>query len=143
MSVTPATRRRGDHGMTLVEILIALTLVAVVLLPVVIGLSQALFATAESTITGAATSIARDKMEEVKADARRPTFDFASLSSQPRVSADLKPGDSYFEVEVMVETVRPNDDRRSGLKKVAVSVYQAGTERPITTLTTHFTPTGI
>ncbi len=129
--------------MTLVEILIALTLVAVVLLPVVIGLSQAIVSTSDSTIIAVATSIARDKMEQVKADARRPAFDFASLSSEPRVSADLKPGDSYFEMDVTVETVRPDDETHSGLKKVAVSVYHAGTEMPLTTVTTYFTPNGI
>jgi type II secretory pathway pseudopilin PulG len=129
--------------MTLVEILIALTLVAVVLLPVVIGLSQALVSTSQSSITATATSIARDKMEQIKADARRPTFDFSAMSGEPRVAADLKPGDSYFEVEVVVETVRPDDEVRSGLKKVAVSVYQAGTDRAITSLTTYFTPAGV
>jgi prepilin-type N-terminal cleavage/methylation domain-containing protein len=137
------TKWRGSHGLTLVEILVALSLVAIVLLPVVIGLSQALVSTSQSTLTAAATSIARDKMEQVKAGARRSDFDFASMSSEPRVAADLKAGDSFFEVEVVVETIRPDDDSRSGLNKVAVSVYQAGTERPITTLTTYFTPAGI
>ncbi len=143
MSGRSATKVRGDHGLTLVEILVALTLVAVVLLPVVIGLTQALVATSETSITAAATSIARDKVEQIKAEMRRPDFDFAALSSEPREAVDLKPGDSFFEVDVTVEIVRPNDDRRSGLKKVQVCVYRAGTDRAITALTTYFTPAGI
>ncbi len=142
MTRTSATKWRGDHALTLVEILVALTLVAVVLLPVVIGLTQALVATSETSITAAATSIGREKVEQIKAETRRPDFDFADLSSEPRVAADLKPGDSFFEVEVTVEIVRPNDEQRSGLKKVQVCVYQAGTDRPITALTTYFTPAG-
>lgn len=130
-------------GLTLVEVLVALTLVAVVLLPVMIGLSQALVSTSESTITSAATSIARNKVEQIKDLTRRQSFDFNSLAGQPRESADLKPGDHFFELEVTVETVRPDDNQQSGLKRAVVTVYRAGSENPSARVTTHFTPYGI
>jgi len=130
-------------GLTLVEILVALSLVAVVLLPVIIGLSQALVTTSESTITSAATSIARNRVEQIKDQVRRPGFDFNSLSGQPRQLADLKPDDHFFEVEVTVETIRPDDDQQSGLKKAVVTVYRKGSDYPTAMVTTYFTPYGV
>jgi len=130
-------------GFTLVEVLVALTLMAFVLLPVMAGLSQALVSTSESSITAAATSIARDKNEQLKALVRSSSSGFAALASQPREPADLRPGDSFFEVEVTVETVRPDDSLHSGMKKAAVMVYRTGSDRPVTTLTTYLVPFGI
>ena len=115
------SRHNRSAGLTLVEILVALTLMAVVLLPVVIGLSQSLVATSNTSIAAVATSIAREKAEALKAQTREPTFDFAMLTSQPRESADYKPGDGYFEVDLVVETVRPDDSSNAGLKKAAIS----------------------
>ena len=134
---------RGISGITLVEVLVALTLMAFVLLPVIIGLSQALVSTSESTITAAATSIARERNEELKALVRSSSTGFAALASQPREPADFEPGDSFFEVEVLVETVRPDDSVHSGMKKAAVTVYRSGGGRPVTTLTTYLVPFGI
>ena len=130
-------------GLTLVEILVALSLVAVVLLPVMIGLSQALVATSESTITAAATSVARNRVEEIKALARRQGFDFSSLAGQPREPADLKPGDHFFELEVTVDTVRPDDNQQSGLKQVVVTVYRTGSDKAAARVTTYFAPYGV
>jgi Tfp pilus assembly protein PilV len=130
-------------GLTLVEILVALTLVAVVLLPVIIGLSQALVSTSESTITVAATSIARDRVEDLKAALRDPNVGFPGLTGQLRETTDLKPGDQFFEVEVTVETVRPDDNQQSGLKKAVVTVYRKGSDYPTTMVTTYFTPYGV
>jgi len=143
MSGMRQTTSRGESGFTLVEVLVALTLMAFVLLPVMMGLSQALVSTSESSITAAATSIARDKAEELKALVLGSSSGFAALASQPREPADLRPGDSFFEVEVTVETIRPDDSQHSGMKKAAVTVYRAGGDRPVTTLTTYLMPFGI
>jgi Tfp pilus assembly protein PilV len=140
---TKATTSSGVSGLTLVEILVALTLLAVVLLPVVIGLSQALITTSDSTITTTATSIARDRVEQLKTDIRRPGYDFNSLASQPREPADYRPGDSFFEVEQTVEIARPDDAAHSGLKKVDIFVYRAGSSKPVVVLTTYLIPYGI
>ncbi|MCJ7751823.1 MAG: prepilin-type N-terminal cleavage/methylation domain-containing protein [Armatimonadetes bacterium] len=137
------TTSRGGSGFTLVEVLVALTLMAFVLLPVMMGLSQALISTSESSITAAATSVARDKTEQLKALVLGSSSGFAALVSQPREPADLRPGDSFFEVEVTVETVRPDDSLHSGMKKAAVMVYRTGSDRPVTTLTTYLVPFGI
>ena len=143
MQVYHYSHDNRSAGLTLVEILVALTLMAVVLLPVVIGLSQSLVATSNTSIAAVATSIAREKAEALKAETRQSDFDFALLTSQPRESADYKPGDSYFEVDLVVETVRPNDSSNAGLKKAAISVYRAGAEDPLMTLTTYLAPHGI
>jgi len=137
------TAFRGGTGFTLVEVLVALALMAFVLLPVMAGLSQALVSTSESSITAAATSVARDKNEQLKALVRSSTSGFAALASQPREPADLRPGDSFFEVEVTVETVRADDSLHSGMKKAAVTVYRANGDHPVTTLTTYLMPFGI
>jgi prepilin-type N-terminal cleavage/methylation domain-containing protein len=132
-----ATRRpAGQHGLTLVEVLIALALLAVVLLPIVIGLSQALATTSEATITAAAASIARDKVEELKG------IEFGSVGDQVRETHDLKPGDGYFEVAVAVSSVRADNDAHVGLKNAVVTVYRAGSPRPLTVLSTYLTPFG-
>jgi Tfp pilus assembly protein PilV len=143
MDVRSHRRGRQSSGLTLVEILVALTLMAVVLLPVVIGLSQSLVATSNASIAAVATSIAREKAEALKADMRAPDFDFSALTSQPREPADYKPGDSFFEVDVVVETVRPDDSSNAGLKKAAISVYRAGADAPLMTLTTYVAPYGV
>jgi len=130
-------------GLTLVEILVALSLVAVVLLPVIIGLSQALVTTSESTITSAATSIARDRTERLKAAVRDPNVGFEGIVSQPRETADFKQGDHFFEVELTVETLRPDDNQQSGLKKAVVTVYRKGSDYPTAMVTTYFTPYGV
>jgi len=130
-------------GLTLVEILVALTLMAVVLLPMVIGLSQSLVSTSNASIAAVATSIAREKAEALKAETRSPGFDFAMLTSQPRESADYKPGDGYFQVDLVIETVRPDDSNHAGLKKAVISVYRASAEDPLMTLTTYLAPYGI
>jgi Tfp pilus assembly protein PilV len=130
-------------GLTLVETLIALTLVAVVLLPVIIGLTQALVSTSDATIAAAATSIARTAVEQIKDQVRRPGFSFDSLTGQPRQAVDLKPGDQFFEVEVTVETVRPDDIQQSGLKKAVVTVYRKGSDHPAAVVTTYLAPSGV
>lgn len=143
MSGMRQTTSRGGLGFTLVEVLVALTLLAFVLLPVMVGLSQALVSTSESSITAAATSIARDKNEQLKSLVRGSSSGFAALATQPREPADFRPGDSFFQVEVTVETVRPDDSQHSGMKKATVRVYRAGGDRPVTTLTTYLVPFGI
>jgi prepilin-type N-terminal cleavage/methylation domain-containing protein len=133
---------RTNKGFTLVEVLVALTLMAMVLLPVMMGLSQALVSTSASTMVAAATSVAREKMEELKNEIREPAG-FEAVVSQPREPADLNPGDSFFEVEVTVETSRPQDAANSGMKKAVVTVYRTGSERPVTVLTTYLVSAGI
>ncbi len=124
-------------GLTLVEVLVALAILAVTILPMVIGFWQSLISTSESAISVAASSILREKAEELKGK------DFDVLDSEPRETRDLNPGDGFFEVAVTVETVRPNDAVDSGLKRAEVSVYRAGSAQPVAIATTYLTPLGI
>jgi len=119
--------------MSLVEVLVALVLLAVALLPVVVGFSQALVSTSDASIAAVAASIAREKMEEMK------SIDFDLLDGQPRAPRDLRAGDAFFEVtsEVEVHTSVPD------LKKVAVVVYRNGSARPIATVTTYVARAGV
>jgi prepilin-type N-terminal cleavage/methylation domain-containing protein len=134
---------KSIRGLTLVEILVALTLVAVVLLPVMTGLSQALVSTSQSTIESAATSVARDKVETIKDLVRRPGFDLGSLNAEPRVTANLKPGDQFFEVEVSTEVARQDTGVQDGVRKVIIHVYRRNSDSPVATVTTYFTLYGI
>lgn len=125
------------NGFTLVEVLVALAILAVFLLPVVIGFWQSLVTTNQSSISVAASSIAREKIEELKGK------DFDALDGEPRDTRDFTPGDGFFEVAVTVETLRPNDAADSGLKKAEVSVYRAGGAEPLAIATTYMIPFGI
>jgi prepilin-type N-terminal cleavage/methylation domain-containing protein len=125
------------RGLTLIEVLVALAILAVAILPMVIGFWQSLVTTNESSISVAASSILRGKAEELKGE------DFDALDSEPRETRDLNPGDGFFEVAVTVETVRPNDAAGSGLKKAEVSVYRAGGAQRVAIATTYLTPFGI
>jgi len=133
----PTAARTRQLGLTLVEVLIALVLLAVVLLPIMIGLAQALASTSDSAIAAAATSVAREKIEELKG------LDFAAIADQERETRDLNPGDGFFELAVSVETVRPDDAAHSGLKRAVVTVYRTGGADPAAAVTTYFTPFGI
>jgi len=135
IAVTLARARRD--GLTLVEVLVALTLLAVVLLPVIVAFSQALVSSSDSAITAAAASIVRDEIERLK------PMDFGVIASRPRETRDLKPGDSFFEVAVVVDVVRPDDAAHAGLKKAEVTVYRTGGRRPVAVATTYFTPFGV
>jgi hypothetical protein len=110
----------------------------VFLLPVMIGFSQALITTSQASTSAAASSIARQTIENLKAVG----YD-SILSSEVRSAADLRPGDHYFEVETRVTEVEPNDLSRKGLKQAEVSVYQTKSQTPLVVLTTYFTPAGV
>ena len=131
---TPTTAARG---LTLVEVLIALTILAVALLPVMVGFAQSLIATSQSTVSAAATSIAREKVEELKAKG------YTDIQSQPAEARNLNPGDSFFQVEVTVTEVRPDDAVHSGIKEAIVTVVRTGGQQPLSTITTYFTPVGV
>ena len=126
------------HGLTLVEVLIALAVMMVFLLPVVVGLSQALMISSQSSTSVAASSIARQTIENLK------VVGYNNIqSSSVRSPADLRPGDHYFEVETKVTEVVPNDASLKGLKLAEVTVYQARSQTPLVVLTTYFTPAGV
>lgn len=132
-----ASRGGARRGLTLVEVLIALTLLVVVLLPIMVGFSQSLVATSDTAVTAAAASIARAALEELKG------ADFDALASAPPTPADLRPGDSFFEVTVLVVVARPDEPAGSGLKRAEVAVYRRGATSPVVTLSTYLTPFGI
>jgi prepilin-type N-terminal cleavage/methylation domain-containing protein len=130
-------KRNSERGLTLVEVLIALAILAVALLPVMIGFSQALATANQSTITTGATSIARQKIEDLKAKA------YADIVTEPRTPRDLRAGDSFYQVAVTVEELRPDGTAHQGLKRVVTAVYRTGGAQPVVTITTYFTPVGI
>jgi len=126
-------------GFTLVEVLIALCVLGVALLAMVASLTQALATTSQSTISAAATSIARDKMEDLK----RVGYD--GLASQSRQRSDFKPGDGFFEVSVTVDPPLRADDpvTQTGLTRAVVTVYRTRSSQPLVTLCSYFTPKGV
>jgi prepilin-type N-terminal cleavage/methylation domain-containing protein len=132
-----APKPHRERGLTLVEVLIALTLLVVVLLPVMVAFSQALITTSQSSISAAATSIAREKVEEFKA------IGFDDLADQTRQPRDLRPGDSFFEVAATVEIRRPDGPLQEGMKEAQVTVYRTGSSHPLMTVCTYFVRNGI
>ena len=132
-----AGRRKpiSTSGLTLVEILVALVILAVVLLPVIAAFSQALVTTSQSSISSAASSIGREKVEALK------RLDYSYLQSQARETKAFGNHPGFFEVEVTVTVVR--DDARAGLKRAAVSVYRAGSLSPVVTLTSYLAVRGV
>ncbi len=137
-------RRRltSRRGLTLVELLVALVLLAVVLLPVMVGFSQALVAVNQSSISAAAASIARDKMEDLKLLAYSNYYaGYSEIGSEVRKPMPFGSRAGFFEVEVTVTVIR--DDPKSGLKQAVVSVYRTGSANPVVTLTSYFTPRGV
>jgi len=131
--------RPGGQGFTLVEVLIALCVIAVAMLALMAGFINALATTSQSTISTAASSIARDKMEDLK----RVGYD--GLASQPRQRSDLNPGDGFFEVMVTVDPPLRADspDSRCGLERAVVTVYRTDWSQPLVTLCGYFTPKGV
>ncbi len=135
-SASAMTGDRGRRaGLSLVETLVALVILAVVLLPLILGFTQALVTTNQSSITAAAANIARETMEELK------QVDYGYLVSREREERPMGSHASFFEVQVEVTVVR--DDPVAGLKRVTVSVYRTGSSTPVTMLTSYFTPRGV
>lgn len=116
------------------EVLISLTILAVVLLPVMIGFSQAIITTNQTSIESVASSIARATLENLK------VVGYDNILSQERAAA---PGNARFEVAVQVSEPEPNGPQLEGLKVAVVSVYQKGSASPMVVLTTYFTPVGV
>ena len=140
-----ARRLAAERGVTLLEVLIALSILAMVLLPVVLGFSQALTNTARSTIQSVATSWAREKMEELKL----LPYDQV-VSTTTRLSRDLKPGDSFYQLEVLVQELRANTPNppptmphQTGLKQVTINVYRRGSATPTATMMGYLAPSGV
>jgi hypothetical protein len=121
-------------------VLIALSVLAVFLLPVMIGFSQALITTSQASISAAASSVARGMMEDLKA----VPYD-GIQSSTERSYRDLRTaGDHYFQVKTMVAEVEPNDPTTlKGLRLVEISVYLTGSQTPLAVLSTYFSPAGV
>jgi prepilin-type N-terminal cleavage/methylation domain-containing protein len=132
------TRFAGRAGLTLVEILIALTILAVVLLPVMVGFAQALITTNQSSTSAVASSIARQTIESIKVAG----YSNAAVG-QTTTTADLVPGDTFFQVKTTVTETEPNDASHKGLKKIEVLVYQKGSSSAMVALTTYISPVGV
>lgn len=131
--------RPAGQGFTLVEVLIAVCLIALAMLALMAGLIKGLATTSQSTIATAAGSIARDRIEDLK----RAGYD--GMASQARQRADLNPGDGFFEVSVTVDPPLRADDpiSRCGLKRAVVSVYRTGSDSPMAILCSYFSPKGV
>ncbi len=131
-------RTTRSAGLTLVEILIALTILAVVLLPVMVGFAQALITTSQSSTSAVASSIARQTLESMKAVG----YSYA-LVGQTTTPADLVPGDAFFQIKTTVTEIEPDDASHKGLKKIEVLVYQKGSSSAMVALSTYISPVGV
>jgi prepilin-type N-terminal cleavage/methylation domain-containing protein len=138
MRALHTTRVDDRAGLTLVEILIALTILAVVLLPVMVGFAQALITTSQSSTSAVASSIARQTIESAKAAG----YSNAAVG-QTTAAADLVPGDAFFQVKTTITEPEPDDASHKGLKKIEVLVYQKGSSYAMVALATYISPVGV
>jgi len=102
----------NDKGFSLIELLIAVTILAVGLLAVAGLQVTAIQGNTQGNLTSQATTIAEDQIETIR------NMDYAAISfaANPYIEADV--GGTSFTRETLVETDNPMPD----LKKITVTV---------------------
>lgn len=133
----PRSRPRRDNGFTVIEVLVALTLFAIISLFVVQGFVAGMGYSGQSSERGAATTVALQVMELIRASANPVSgVGYTPIARQalplpaPYVGITNPPGYT-FEMAVIVT----NDDDLS-LVTVTVEVYRVGDTSPMVSLTT-------
>lgn len=88
-----------EKGYTLIEIIMAVTILAVIVVPVSNLLSQSVYSSIKSKEMTAATALAQDKIEELKA------LSFSELRAEPSQQNEdnIKSNDFYFNRSVRMQ----------------------------------------
>ena len=105
-------KRRNDKGFSLIELLIAVTLLAVGLLAVAGLQVTAIKGNSHGNTISQATSLAEDRIEEIR------NRDYASINFVPNPEIETKVDDSIYDRETFVE----DDIPMTGLKRITVTV---------------------
>lgn len=130
---------RGDGGFTVIEVLVALTLFAIISLFVVQGFVAGMGYSGQSSERAAATSVALQVMELIRASANPVTgVGYTPVARQalplpaPYVGITNPPGHTFE----MAVTVTPDAGNPNLLTSVTVDVFRPGDVTPYVTLTT-------
>jgi len=102
-----------NKGFTLIEIIISVTVLALIAVPVSTLLSQSLFSNIKSKEILIATTLAQEKIEELKA----LSFDQVLLKLGTHIEENIKFDDLYFDRSVQIQLEEPN------LIKIIVKVH--------------------
>jgi len=112
-----ATRRLGQRGMTMIELMVALMLLSVALIALAASFPYSMYAVVGGGLQTQATALAQAALE----DARRTTFANLPLLSSPKATV---PGWTGFEREVLVSDYTPAGScAASSCRKVEVRVW--------------------
>ncbi|NLZ52782.1 MAG: type II secretion system protein [Thermoanaerobacteraceae bacterium] len=94
----------NKRGYTLIEIIMAVTILALIVVPVSTLLSQSVFSNIKSKEMTIATALAQEKIEELKA----LSFDQVRARHGIQMEEDLKSDDFYFDRSVQIQLKNAN-----------------------------------
>ncbi|HEX7365149.1 MAG TPA: type II secretion system protein [Dehalococcoidia bacterium] len=117
--------RKGEQGLTLIEVLIALSIIAVVATTYLVGMQMSTKAVITTQEHVNAESLAKSQMEAVK----RADYDETSIPPDYQASK-LAPADIPAEYDIVIAAVRleadPLNDEDDGLQQITVTVTRSG-----------------
>jgi|GEM_PF-298798 undecaprenyl-phosphate galactose phosphotransferase len=120
---------RGERGFTLVEILVSLTIMALILIPLMAGFDWSMGQAGQSNTATAATNLARQALEYARAQASNPAG--FPVPPSPRAPVAGTP----FQREVLTST-----NALMNWETVTVNVYYGTSPTPLVTLSTVVSP---
>lgn len=98
--------RRGQHGLTLVEVMMALAILGMALMMLMRGATGAMFATAQAQMLGVVTDLARAKMYDLEEKLQKDGFSDTDQTEEGTFEAE---GWEAVEWKATIETVElPN-----------------------------------
>jgi len=116
--------RHGQRGFTMVEILVALSILALILVPLLAGFDWSMGQTSQSNLTTAATNLARQTLETARAEGS--TASGFPVASAARAAV---PG-TAFQAETVVVT-----NTTMNFEQITVNVYNGAALTPLVSLT--------
>ena len=134
---------KEQRGLTLIEVLIAMTIFALGVVIILSGFGSTLRVTRKSQQLTIATRLAQQEMEYLKNINFPPTTE--DRESEFNKAKVVSPDNPEFEVEVISAAETGCEDAYGNdlLKKVMVNVYRAGESIPLVTLRTYMARNGI
>ncbi len=128
---------RDNRGMSIAEVLIALMVLAVALIPILAGFQTSLATVTDSDEVLAATNLARQKIELAKISA----YDTVATTARAAFPSGEDPSGLY-EYEQIVTTL-PTSTSNPSYKQVEVRVYKGAATSPVVTLVTYIASGGV
>jgi prepilin-type N-terminal cleavage/methylation domain-containing protein len=121
--------RHGERGFTMVEILVALTILALILVPLLAGFDWSMGQTGQSNLTTAATNLARQILETARAEGSTSSGFPVAGAGRAAVAG------TRFQAETIVTT-----NTTMNFEQVVVNVYNGTATTPLVSLTSVIGP---